>query len=428
MTDSREESPDWLRSFQAPTLTALSSGSPSPLSDDLVSGGGGDDDDDDDGVSLGKLFSIEESVKVKTKNYLNGDKLLSKTPSKDKLPNKKEMEHIQGGKRKRESQPKNESGDGDDFKVFTKRKATKVPVSVEEPKPPPLNLSSDSESCPDTSPVRKGNILDKELHAHNEVQDMKSEATKDLVFLDSDEESAPTKDLKLQSSKKQIGKENRTPKKKVESEKNVDVGNKGSMDTNEEDILEKHNGPHVSSSRIPLLLPEKVQRTKALVECDGDSIDLSGDVGAVGRVVISDNPSRNNEMLLDLKGTIYRTTIVPSRTFCVVSFGQSEAKIEAIMNDFIQLTPLSNVHNAETMVEGTLDGYSFDSDEEVDNLPKKAGEDKQNEATEDEKKGKTKRKAKKPVAAEQKKGKAGGGKLPKKLKKKPQVTKKNKKK
>lgn len=37
---------------------------------------------------------------------------------------------------------------------------------------------------------------------------------------------------------------------------------------------------------------------QALVECEDESIDLSGDVGAVGRVVITDN----QDMLLDLKG------------------------------------------------------------------------------------------------------------------------------
>ena len=43
---------------------------------------------------------------------------------------------------------------------------------------------------------------------------------------------------------------------------------------------------------------------QALVECDGDSIDLSGDVGAVGRIVISNGPAENHGMLLDLKGSI----------------------------------------------------------------------------------------------------------------------------
>lgn len=41
---------------------------------------------------------------------------------------------------------------------------------------------------------------------------------------------------------------------------------------------------------------------QALVECEGDSIDLSGDVGSVGRIVISDDSSKKHEMFLDLKG------------------------------------------------------------------------------------------------------------------------------
>ncbi|KAL4575698.1 hypothetical protein LXL04_011782 [Taraxacum kok-saghyz] len=138
------------------------------------------------------------------------------------------------------------------------------------------------------------------------------------------------------------------------------------METKQENdvkVLErqKQTGSYVSSSRLPLVLADKVQRSKALVECEGESIDLSGDLGSVGRVVVS---SGNQDVLLDLKGTIYKMTILPSRTFCVVSFGQSEAKVEAIMDDFIQLKPQSNVYEAETMVEGTLEGFSFDSEDE----------------------------------------------------------------
>lgn len=38
------------------------------------------------------------------------------------------------------------------------------------------------------------------------------------------------------------------------------------------------------------------------MECEGESIDLSGDLGSVGRVVVSDCPSGNQDVLLDLKG------------------------------------------------------------------------------------------------------------------------------
>lgn len=137
----------------------------------------------------------------------------------------------------------------------------------------------------------------------------------------------------------------------------------------QKDTNAKPAAPSVSS-RLPLVLPDKVQRSKALVECDGDLIDLSGDVGAVGRIIVSNGSSGNHELLLDLKGTIYKSTIIPSRTFCVVSVGQSEAKIEAIMNNFVRLEPPSNMFEAETMIEGTLDGFSFDSDEEGEKVSK----------------------------------------------------------
>ncbi|KAM0000577.1 putative DNA-binding protein BIN4 [Helianthus debilis subsp. tardiflorus] len=185
----------------------------------------------------------------------------------------------------------------------------------------------------------------------------------------------------------------------------------------------QQTGPYISSSRLPLLLADKVQRSKVLVECEGESIDLSGDLGSVGRVVISDSPSGNQDMLLDLKGTIYKTTILPSRTFCVVSFGQSEAKIEAIMNDFIQLKPQSNVYEAETMVEGTLEGFSFDSEDEGDKHAAQRQTD-ENEGGEPQSNGKSKGKSE----TTKKKGKTAVKKLVAKkvTKKKAPVAKKTK--
>lgn len=233
-------------------------------------------------------------------------------------------------------------------------------------------------------------------------------------------EKSPKKGVKtedLEASKKKSGKSKINRK-----------GNDGDVDATEEEVTEKNIEPRFSSSRLPLVLSEKVSRTKALVECEGEAIDLSGDVGAVGRVVISDNPSGNHDMFFDLKGTIYKTTIVPSRTFCVVSFGQSEAKVEAIMNDFIQLTPQSNVYEAETMVEGTLEGYSFDSEDEADKVPKTVtNQTDQNEDAGEQSNTKPKsKKTDKTSGVVRKRGKAAGGKPPKKVKKKTQAPKKSK--
>ncbi|KAJ6819742.1 DNA-binding protein BIN4 [Iris pallida] len=246
-----------------------------------------------------------------------------------------------------------------------------------------LTLSSTSDSSPEASPERS-------VETHQQEPEILSKK-QDKVVIDIGEDSPVTKTKKPKTSRTEkkkkekedvqaegpaeedIGedsqvvkakkpKSSRTGKKKEEE----DAHEEGPA---EEDAREAPAGPSVSS-RLPLIFPDKVQRSKALVECDGDAIDLSGDVGAVGRIIISNDPAGNKEMILDLKGNFYKSTIVPSRTFCVVSVGQTEAKIEAIMNDFIQLEPSSNVFEAETMIEGTLDGFSFDSDEDGEKMPK----------------------------------------------------------
>ncbi|KAG6513059.1 hypothetical protein ZIOFF_023366 [Zingiber officinale] len=244
-----------------------------------------------------------------------------------------------------------------------------------------VTVSSGSDSSPVNNPKRSA-------HAKHDPKGRKSEQYS--IKIDNGEESLLIKteeptDAKQEpkgrknerdSIKNNIGEESlliKTVEPTDAKHENNQILSQDALSPNKKEPIEEstQDKPAGSSvSRLPLVFTDKVQRSKALVECDGDSIDLRGDVGAVGRIVISNGPTGNNELLLDLKGTVYKTTIVPSRTFCVVSIGQSEAKIEAIMNDFIQLEPKSNVFEAETMVEGTLDDFSFDSEEEADKVTK----------------------------------------------------------
>ncbi|KAL7190060.1 hypothetical protein ACSBR1_039662 [Camellia fascicularis] len=393
MSSSREESPDWLRTFQAPTqsILTLSSGSESSPNDSPLR---------EDGTNEKKPSSSKETSQFTEKDEDQdarpcgrGDESASKKTLKAKSPTKKrpKVEHTSVKKKKTDnrSKPGNDIENGSDEKAAKQEKSAKH-IEPNVPNNSVLTLSSDSES-PHSSPIREGS--------------------------------------KGKSSKR--GLKNKDPvsakKKKVNSDINKKENN-GDVEVAEEEIAEKHIEPHFSSSRLPLVLSEKASRSKALVECEGESIDLSGDVGAVGRVVISDNPSGNQEMFLDLKGTIYKTAIVPSRSFCVVSFGQSEAKIEAIMNDFIQLKPQSNVYEAETMVEGTLDGFSFDSDDDADKMPKTVtNQTDQNEGDGEQSNTKTKTKAEKTSGVLRRRGgKAAGGKPPKKVRKKTQAPKKSK--
>lgn len=401
MADSREESPDWLRSFQAPAAITLSSGSESPVNNNHLS-------DDEDSINLSKLFQKDKTSLSEDKSSQDGHgSQLPKTSEVNSPIKNEKVDRTPTRKRKKENQSE-KKGKGTD-KALTKRRALEKPFTDKEPRHSVCTLSSDSESPHDGSSMKVEEVLDKELLMHDAKATKKEE--NDVIS-------------KQKSPKKKMKKEEQEKKIKLENQLNEGI-EKEDMEAMEENIPEKQSGTNLSSSRLPLVLPEKVQRTKALVECEGDSVDLSGDVGAVGRIIVSDGPSGNHEMLLDLKGTIYKTTILPSRTFCVVSFGPSEAKVEAIMNDFIQLKSQSNVYDAETMIEGTLDGFTFDSDEEAENLTRPASQGDQNENVDHQTNGNVKAKAKKASAMEQKKGKKGA-KIPKKVKKKPLVQKKSK--
>ncbi|RVW60951.1 DNA-binding protein BIN4 [Vitis vinifera] len=322
--------------------------------------------------------------------------------SKAKSPRKRlKAEHPKSTKKQKVNNHKKKEGNEG------RKKASVEKPSDGEPNAPNHSvwmLSSDSESCPDNSSMREDYIHHEESSVHKTTQFPDKE--KDAVLSENGQES-----LLNEASKE------KSPKK---------TGHDDGTELLEEEASDKHTEPQVSSSGLPLVLSEKVHRSKALVECEGESIDLSGDMGAVGRIVILDTPSRNHEMFLDLKGQL----------------GQSEAKVEAVMNDFIQLKPQSNVYEAETMVEemhlhsfpcdrfmyaGILEGFSFDSDDEADKMPKASTrQTDQNEGDEEQTNGKTKGKAEKASGVVRKKGKTAGAKPPKKVRKKAQVQKRTK--
>ncbi|KAL5974156.1 hypothetical protein ACLOJK_030819 [Asimina triloba] len=208
------------------------------------------------------------------------------------------------------------------------------------------------DSSPSNSPVRN-----KRTHHGEPSVDFASKLQEtDRNLEDASVEDASV-DLSGESPMSNVRKSKASKIRKDRENDDLEEGDGLEGEAADEEILEKPTEPQVSS-RLPLVFPEKIQRLKALVECDGDSIDLSGDVGVVGRISFSNAPSGNSDVLFDLK--------------------------EAVMNDFIQLKPHSNVYEAETMIEGTLDGFSFDSDEEGDKIPKpSARQSNQNNEDED---------------------------------------------
>ncbi|XP_027338537.1 DNA-binding protein BIN4 [Abrus precatorius] len=404
MSSSRDSSPDWLRSFQVPTHSPLTLSSDSGS---LRDGGSWNEDNTDDEGSSPKSSRLSKDTKSKaTKSSSRKTLEATSTKIEDEMPSRRKKVDKQKAKEGNKGEKKIENESNTDKRIQHKESIHSI-----------WTLSSDSESCHDQSPKEEDHIDHAETSQHQRSQFLGREHG-DALVIGNDRKSPSKKASKKKSSQEQIDVESHTPakEKKIKgSAKGKDSG--GDVEVEEEGACEKLAEPNVSSSRLPLMLSEKVHRTKALIECQGDSIDLSGDVGAVGRIIVSDCPSGDQEMYLDLKGTIYKTSIVPCRTFCVVSFGQSEAKIEAIMNDFIQLKPQSNVYEAETMVEGTLDGFFFDSDEEAGKMQKSTHQTDQNEHGEEQTNGKLKGKDK-TSGAEKKRGRSTGGKPQAKIVKK----------
>nr|ARS22480.1 LIG2 [Cardamine hirsuta] len=327
MSSSREESPDpdWLSSYEAPTtslvsLSSLSKSSPddSPYRESEINSSLPVPDDSEDTVIVEKESA--ESVSRKTSKT----KVVTKQVSIEQVFSRKKKADASLDLEGKHNGSKHKDAQGGDDSVCL--------------------LSSDSEPS-SSSPVKQEMSVPIEKDAKEGEPSVKKAS----------KEKSPNS--KLKSARKTPKKENSEQEIMKNEDKDTDAIIAEEVTTDQK--IKPSSG---SSSRLPLVLSEKVNRTKVLVECEGDSIDLSGDMGAVGRVVVSET---TGDMYLDLKGTIYKSTIIPSRTFCVVNVSQSEAKIEAIMNDFIQLTPQSNVYEAETMVEGTLEGFSFESDDEA---------------------------------------------------------------
>uniref|UniRef100_A0A7S1STA4 DNA-binding protein BIN4 n=1 Tax=Tetraselmis chuii TaxID=63592 RepID=A0A7S1STA4_9CHLO len=123
---------------------------------------------------------------------------------------------------------------------------------------------------------------------------------------------------------------------------------------------------------VPVMMPEKVSANKVLMELedrhgpDGlGAADLSGDSGAVGRLLVSSaaDDGQPPGLMVDLKGSLYNVTVAPLQgTVCVVSVGQAEAKVEGLVHSFLQLREESNLSMGEAIMEGVFDFNDDDDD------------------------------------------------------------------
>ena len=107
--------------------------------------------------------------------------------------------------------------------------------------------------------------------------------------------------------------------------------------------------PITTSSTVPLILPDRLPSTKKILlelETPGNDhdredlalTDLSGDSGAIGRILLVGDPGAR-QLQIDLKGVLYNANIVPSPvSMAIVNFsGSNEARIETLIDEYVQL-------------------------------------------------------------------------------------------
>ncbi|GAX84297.1 hypothetical protein CEUSTIGMA_g11719.t1 [Chlamydomonas eustigma] len=137
---------------------------------------------------------------------------------------------------------------------------------------------------------------------------------------------------------------------------------------------------------ISIIISDKLPNNKFLMELTASDdhehvIDLAGDAGAVGRLIIgqqdSAGSSSDNTFKIDLKGVLYNASILPlAGTALILNLGVSEAKVEAIMHDFIQLREDATLLASEEAMEGYMDDLAVmgsDDDEVYQVQPAEGG-------------------------------------------------------
>lgn len=132
-------------------------------------------------------------------------------------------------------------------------------------------------------------------------------------------------------------------------------------------------------ANLPLVVAPKLDDSLVLLQSVDNNMDLSGDVGAVGRVKVQDG-----ELFLDIKGVVYRTSVNPCNSLCVVSVGEDEARVTATLDEAVVLTSERNLFASdEIVVHGELDEatgenglFSQSEDASVDGQSKRPGNGK----------------------------------------------------
>lgn len=101
---------------------------------------------------------------------------------------------------------------------------------------------------------------------------------------------------------------------------------------------------------LPLVAASKLEDSLVLLQGVGEELDLSGDVGAVGRVKIT-----NGALYVDMKGGVFRTHTYASNTIAVVSIADDEARITTVLEEAVTLQCERNLFESDQLIKGHLE-------------------------------------------------------------------------
>jgi hypothetical protein len=105
------------------------------------------------------------------------------------------------------------------------------------------------------------------------------------------------------------------------------------------------------NSCLPLVAAAKLDDSLVLVQAESVDLDVSGDVGSVGRVKVD-----ADGVSLDIKGTLYSCDVQDTNTICVVTVGDDEARITAMFDQVLTLHDDKTAFGAgEQLLSGVLD-------------------------------------------------------------------------
>lgn len=156
---------------------------------------------------------------------------------------------------------------------------------------------------------------------------------------DSDDESI----INLVSQERNV--EEKLPKETDQAAKEISDSQKTPT------AAKRARAPTKPKSNLPLVAAPKMDDSLVLLQSAEGDLDLSGDVGAVGRVKLQEGA-----LFLDIKGVLYRTNITPCNTVCVVTVGEDEARITSVLDEVVTLECERNLFACdETVVHGVLD-------------------------------------------------------------------------